>query len=213
MKKILLFSLLIVFCQIKTDAQAIITKAEYNKTMQSAVSKEFPFEKGTTEDAIVSKMKSLGYSAKSSKGFTVFKMVKIQELGSETFDLYFSTDKKSKKEKDKSIVTLLISKGYDNFVNDTTGSEILANGQNLLNNILAPIVAYDLEKQISAQEELVKKADKKYNNTVDDGGSLEKKRKSIESDIEENKKDQANKKNEAEAQRQVLETLRSKRVK
>jgi hypothetical protein len=213
MKKTLLICFLSFCFQNYTHAQSVITKAEYNKTMQSAVTNEFPFEKATTEDAIVAKLKALGYSPKSSKGYSVYKMVKLPELGTETYDLYFSADKKSKKEKEKSIVTLLISKGYDNFVNDTTGAEVLANGQKFLNNLLASIAAYDLEKQISAQEDIVKKTEKKYNNAVDDGASLEKKKKSIEEDIEKNKKDQVNKKAEADAQLQILETLRSKRIK
>jgi hypothetical protein len=37
-------------------------------------------------------------------------------LGSEAYDLYFSVDRKSKKGKDISNVTLMISKGFDSFV-------------------------------------------------------------------------------------------------
>jgi hypothetical protein len=46
---------------------------------------------------------------------------------------------------------------------------------------------------------------------VEDGESLEKKRKNIEKDIEDNKKNQANQKSETEKQRQILDTLRGKR--
>ena len=213
MRKIFLLCLLISCCQFHVKAQSIIKYAEYNKTIQSAVVNEFPYNEGTTADGIAAKMKSLGYSGKSTKGYDVYKMVKMPELGEGSYDLYFNTDRKSKKEKDKSVVTLLISKGYDNFITDSTGAETLANGQKLLNNFLPIIAAYDLDKQISAQEDLVKKAEKKYNSSVDDGVSLEKKRRNIEDDIEQNKKDQAKKKDEVNAQQQVLETLRSKRVK
>jgi hypothetical protein len=194
-------------------AQAIITKAEYNRINQSAVVNEYPFDQDVTEGAIVAKMKSLGYSSKSSKGYNVFRMVKLQELGSETYDLYFKYDRKSRKEKDKSIVTLLLSPGYDNFVNDTTGTPVLTKAKEFLDGLFATIAAYDLEKQISSQEESVKKAEKRYNSSVDDGTDLEKRKRKLENDIEENKKDQSNKKAEAETQRQVLETLKSKRGK
>ena len=73
------------------------------------------------------------------------------------------------------------------------------------------IAAYDLEQQIVAQEDAVKKANKKYNNLVDDAASLEKKRKNIEKDIDDNKKAQTNQQTEIEKQKQKLDTLRSKR--
>lgn len=109
------------------------------------------------------------------------------------------------------MVTLLLSTGFEKFVNDTTGTAILAKAQEYLNGLFPVIAAYDLELQIADQEELVKKADKKYSNAVDEGESLEKKKKKLEEDIEDNIKDQATKKQEAEAQRQVLQTLKAKR--
>ncbi len=173
---------------------------------------EYPFEPGITEDAVISKMKSLGYGYKSSKGFDVFKMVKLPELGSETYDLYYKVERKSKKEKDKSVLTLLISTGYENFINDTTGAEVLSRAKKYANELLETIAAYSLEKQIEEQVDAVRKAEKKYNNSVDNGADLEKKKRNIEADIEDNKKDQAAKKAEMESQRQVLETLKSKRT-
>ena len=70
---------------------------------------------------------------------------------------------------------------------------------------------YDLEQQIIAQEDAIKKADKKSANLIDDGVSLEKKRKNIEQDIADNKKNQANQLVEIEKQKQILEVLKGKR--
>jgi hypothetical protein len=120
-------------------------------------------------------------------------------------------DRISRKNKDNSTLTLLISKGYDNFASDSSDATLINNGKQYLNGIRDMIAAYDLELQIQAQEDAVAKADKKYNNLVEDGESLEKKRKNIEKDIEDNKKNQANQKSETEKQRQILDTLRGKR--
>jgi chromosome segregation ATPase len=73
------------------------------------------------------------------------------------------------------------------------------------------IEAYDLEQQITEQQDAVDKAGKKYNNLVDDGQSLEKKRKDIEKDIEDNKKDQEKQSADIEKQKLILETLKGKR--
>lgn len=194
-----------------TTAQSTSGQVTYNKISQSAVVNELPFEPNITENAIVGKMKSLGYSPKSSKGFILFKGVKMPELGPDTYDLYFKIDRKSKKEKDRSIVSLLLSKGYDNFTTEASDPALFANAKTFVNSLVEVTAAADLEQQIADQEEMVKKAEKKYNNSVDDGNNLEKKKRQIEQDIQENIKDQATKKGESESQLQILQTLKAKR--
>lgn len=153
----------------------------------------------------------MGYKGKESKGFMVYKGVKLADIGNDSYDLYFMADRLSRKNKDNSTLTLLISKGFESFISDSTDAAVMNNAKKYLDSIKLMIAAYDLELQIQAQEDAVKKADKKYTNLVEDGDNLEKKRKSIEKDIEDNKKDQANQKTETEKQRQILETLRGKR--
>ena len=196
---------------ITAAAQSRTTTVEYLKINRQAVVAEIPFPEKTTRDAIDSKMEQMGYKGKDSKGFTVYKGVRMPELGSDSYDLYFMADRKSKKEKESSTLTLMITKGFDSFVSDSSDSRVMNNAKNYLDTIRNMIAAYDLEQQIIAQEDAVKKADKKYNNLVDDGASLEKKRKNIEKDIEDNKKDQASQQAEIEKQKQILETLRGKR--
>ncbi len=196
---------------ITAAAQSRTTTVEYLKINRQAVIAEIPFPEKTTRDAIDNKMEQMGYKGKDSKGFTVYKGVRMPELGSDSYDLYFMADRKSKKEKENSTLTLMITKGFDSFVSDSSDSRVMNNAKNYLDTIKNIIAAYDLEQQIIAQEDAVKKADKKYNGFVDDGASLEKKRKNIEKDIEDNKKDQANQQAEIEKQKQILETLRGKR--
>jgi hypothetical protein len=105
----------------------------------------------------------------------------------------------------------LLSKGYDNFTNETADPALFANAKTFVNNLVNVTAAADLERQIAEQESIVKKADKKYNSSVDEGGDLEKKKRQIEQDIQDNIKDQANKKAEAASQLQILETLKAKR--
>jgi len=193
-------------------AQSRTTTVEYQKINRQAVVNEIPFPEKTVRDAIDNKMQQMGYKGKDSKGFMVYKGVSISELGNDTYDLYFMADKKSRKEKGSAILTLMITKGYDNFISESSDAQVMVNAKNYLNNIGNIIAASDLEQQIAAQEDVVKKTDKKYNSLVDDGQNLEKKRKNIEKDIEDNKKDQATQQAEIEKQKQILETLRGKRI-
>jgi hypothetical protein len=194
-------------------AQSATTTVEYQKINRQGVVNELPFSEKTVRNAINGKMEQLGYKGKDSKGFTVYKGVKLAELGNDSYDLYFMADKKSRRDKENSSLTLMVSKGYDNFVADSSDATLMNNAKTYMNNIKDMVAAYDLEQQIMAQEDAIKKADKKYNNLVDDGVSLEKKRRNIEKDIEDNKKDQANQQTELEKQKQILETLRGQRKK
>lgn len=196
---------------VAAQAQSTTATVEYLKVNRPAVVNDIPFPEKTIRDAIDNKMEQLGYKGKESKGFMVYKGVRLAELGSESYDLYFMADRVSRKNKENSTLTLMVSKGFDSFVADSTDATLISNAKKYLDSIKLMIASYDLELQITAQEDAVKKSDKKYNNMVDEGESLEKKRKNIEQDIANNKKDQENQKVEIEKQRQILETLRGKR--
>ncbi len=210
MKK--LFTLLLVFVVALASAQTGTTTVEYLKVNRQGLVMELPFTEKTVRDAIDAKMQGMGYKGKDSKGFTIYKGVRMTEIGPDSYDLYFLADRKSKKEKESSYLTILVSKGFDNFVADSNDTKIFNNTKTYLDaNMRDLVAAYDLSLQIASQEEAVKKADKKYNGLIDDGQSLEKKRREIEKNIEDNKKDQANQKSELDKQRQILETLRAKK--
>ncbi len=210
MKYILAFVVVLLSAATVT-AQSTTATVEYLKVNRQAVVNEIPFPEKTIRDAIDNRMQQMGYKGKESKGFMVYKGVKLADIGNDSYDLYFMADRLSRKNKDNSTLTLLISKGFESFISDSTDAAVMNNAKKYLDSIKLMIAAYDLELQIQAQEDAVKKADKKYTNLVEDGDNLEKKRKSIEKDIEDNKKDQANQKTETEKQRQILETLRGKR--
>ena len=207
-----LFTIIVSFAFVAAAAaQSRTETVAYQKINRQAVVNEIPFPEKTVRDAIENKMEQMGYKGKDVKGFTVYKGVRLADLGNDSYDLYFSADRKSRKEKDYSTLTLMIAKGFDSFVADSTDSRLMSNAKNYLDTIKVMIGAYDLEQQIIAQEDAIKKADKKYTNLIEDGQDLEKKRKNIENDIAENIKNQANQKAETEKQRQILETLRAKR--
>jgi hypothetical protein len=208
MKKLFL-SLTIAACSTLSFSQARLATAEYQKTVQPAVENEYPFPEKTVARTIEEKMEKLGYKGKDTKGFTVYRGVRLAAIGPDSYDLYFKTDKKSKS--DNSIVSLMISEGFEKFISDVSNEKVIENAKTFLNGLLDDVVALDLELQIQDQEDVTKKADKKLNNLIEDGEDLQKKKAKIERDIEENKKRQTEQKAELERQRQIFETLRAKR--
>jgi len=211
MRKLILIFGLILCLHNLVNAQAYTGQAGYNKNMISAAINEMPYEESTVDNAIATKFKSLGYSSsKASDDFLVFKAVKLPELGPDTYDLYFKTDRKSKKEKGRTVVYMLISKGSEVFIAQAADTNLFGNANVFLNNLITDVAAADLQVQIAAQEDVVKKANKKLNNLTDDSQDLAKKQAKINQEIEDNKNDLAKQQAEVASQTQILETLKAK---
>lgn len=209
--KQLFLSVVVTIIALSAIGQARTATAEYNKTVQPAIEIEIPFEEKTVMKSMVEKMEKKGYRGKENKDYMVFKGVTMSELGNGTYDIYFKAERKSRKEKEISILVMLISIGYEKFLGETDDATLFNNARDFLNKHTESAVAYDLELQVKEQTETTEKAAKKYNNAVEDGEDLVKKKEKIEKEIEENKQKQAELKTESEKQVQILETLKAKR--
>ncbi len=212
MKKLYVVVLLFAGTYSGVCGQSKTTTIEYKKISRDAVSRELPFPEKTVINAMEDTLEKMGYHGKESKGFMVFKGVTLPVLGTDPYDLYISTDRKSKREKESAVITMMISKGEDNFITEATDPGIIKNAKSYLDNIDPSIAHYDLEQQIAAQEDIVRKAEKKATNLSEDGDDLQKKRKKIEEQIADNIKDQSKQKDEVTKENQLLETLKAKRV-
>ena len=211
MKKIFFPAFAFLLLTITSSGQSYTGETKINKLQKMAVINELPYNADVTEDAVKKKMSQLGYSSKKDNGYLAYKNVTLPELGTATYNLYFKTERKSKKDQETSLVYMLISDQYDAFLTESRDAEVISNGKRFLNTFNTPAQDVSIENDIKAQEDNLKKAEKKYNNAVDDGKSLDDKRRKIEKDIEDNKKEQEQKRADMETQRQVLETARSKR--
>ena len=192
-------------------AQSRLATAEYQKTKQPGIELDVPFPEKTVSKSIDDYFQKLGYKGKDTKGYLTYKGVRLPQLGPDIYDLYFKTDKKSRKEKDATRVTLMISSGYEKFIGDTTNAPLIDSAKNYLNGLTDRVAAYDLDQQITEQDVALKKALKKLTNLTETGQDLQKKKVKIENDIADNLKGQASQKAESEKQQQILQTLRDKR--
>lgn len=210
MKKLVIVAVAIINCLVSL-AQSRVEPVEFQKIPRQAAVMEYPFSTKTTQAAIDDKFTKLGYKSKETKGYMVYKGVRMAELGSDMYDLYFMVDKKSRKDKDNSKITLLISKGLEQFVSDTLDATVFNNGKNYLTNFGPVIVAYDLEVQIKEQQEVVQKNEKKSGSLIESGVSMQKEKAKLEKKISDNEQDQVTQKAEIEIQKQILTTLISMR--
>lgn len=207
MRKVILLAAIFIISRI-SNAQSYEGTVDYQKTKQPTAIIELPYPPGVVEEAIKDRMKKNGYTGKESKGFITFKGVR--DSSGKELDYLVRVERKSRKEKDESVVYLFGQGANIDMAKTGEGTDIDFL-KTKLNKMLPDIEAYNLEVQIADQGDAVKKAEKKYNNLQDDLKSLEKKIKKLEEDMADNKKDQEKQKNEIENQKKVLETLKAKR--
>ena len=91
-------------------SQSFEGSVEYLKKDQQAIVIEFPYAPSVVEEAIEKRMEKLGHKKKESKGFLVYKNVVLREISSEPADYLIKVERKSRKEKDESIVYLLMTR-------------------------------------------------------------------------------------------------------
>jgi hypothetical protein len=192
-------------------AQSYVGEAKINRMPKMAIINELPYSPDVATNGIKKKMSQMGFTGKENDGYLVYKNVDMPELGSGKYNLYFKTERLGKKESGQSKVYMLISDSYDAFINETRDGDAVRNGKSFLNTLNVQAESASIDKDILNEEENLKKAEKRYNNAVDDGNDLEKKRRKLEEDIAENKKAQESRKAEIEKQKQVVDAARNKR--
>jgi Skp family chaperone for outer membrane proteins len=210
MKKFFLLGIAVALYTYSISQSRLVT-AEYQKTQQPAIEYDVPFPEKTVSKSIDEYFQKLGYKGKDTKGYLIFRGVRLPELGADNYDLYFKTDRKSKKEKDATTVTMLISSGYDHFIGENTNATLIDNGKIYLESLTGRVEAYDLDQQIADQDASVKKSLKNLTNLTGTGEDLLKKKVKLENDIADNLKKQAVQKTESDKQQLILQTLKDKR--
>lgn len=188
MKKLLLlsaFSLSLLF----VAAQSNVQLTKFDNTEVDGVVAEFPYSYKTVEEAFQNMMAKKGYKSKNRSGYAMYEGVNIPELGLRNYDVYFKAQKKSRRESDKSVGTMLISSGNANFLTALGDQSVFVSGKTMVNNLMGRVGALDLNKQTQDQEDLVKNELKKLNSLKSAGEDLQRKKTNIEKDIVNNQAD------------------------
>lgn len=193
------------------SAQSREGSVTVNKKQEPAIVVDLPFSASTAEDAIKSEMKKKGHAAKESKGFMVYKDVLIPEISKDRVDLYIKTERRSRKEKDASIVYVGVAKGSEQFIGRDVDPALFSGTRAYADQIHSWSEAHALELDINSQDDVLKKTEKKYQSLIEDSTSLSKKKLKIEQDILENKSNLSKQTQEIEAQKKILENLRARR--
>lgn len=209
-----LFTLTVfLFVSVLALAQAPMkTTVEYNGQKYSCYIIEYNLPSDEAEDVIKNKLKSEGYNASKSKGFLVYRNVRFKDLNTgEPQDVFFKIDRKSRKEKDKSLVTMIAAKAGEIPEDKVKGAKIVAdittpeNSVDFLNSFQGSVDLQAYNLAVAAQTDEVAKAEKKLKSLQDAQVKLEKKIKDYQDDLEVNKKDQEKQTDEIAKQKALLD--------
>jgi hypothetical protein len=215
-KAILSFLATFIFINL-ISAQAYEGTIEYKKKKRNAFVTEYPYPTEAVEKAFDQKMEKLGYRGKeesglfnADKGFRVYSHAYLTDVSDDAIDYIVKVERKSKKEDDKSILYLVTMKGDDDHVK-ILDEEGIRKAKSFLNNFNPNIEAAHLDIKIKGQEEEVAKVEKKLKKIQDDQAELEAKMKKLQDSLTENAKVQEDAAKAIEDQKQILDTLKSRK--
>ena len=178
---------------------------------------EYSYPPEATEGAFLQKLENMGYRSKEEKGlfnkdkgFKVYKGIVVSDISDLSMDYIVNVERKSRKEKDESVLQLIILKNGSNMI-AASDNDVAENTKAFLNNLAPNVEAFNLELQIKDQQDVVTKAQKKLKGLQEDKDDMEKKIRKLEDDIRQNLKDQDNTQKDIENQNKALEALKAKR--
>jgi len=173
-------------------AQSYEGSIDYQKTRQSVAMIQLPYQRQKVEDALTEYMAKQGAKSANVKGFTVLRSVRLGPTDTSVADLYFRTETKNRAEKDMTILTLLPIKKNQDLLSRPSGDNMFIPQARYFLDSMAPYVdAYMVNLQFKEQDALVKKARKKLDGLINDQADLDKKLRRLQSDLDENKQQQA----------------------
>jgi hypothetical protein len=206
MKK--LFTLIVV-CTIAqlTFAQAYDGTADYNKKSQAAVMVEYKYPQETVEKSLKDKLERQGLKLKSGKGgFIVAYNAVISNINSAQIEYAFLVDRKSKREKETTVITMVMN------INDVNATaDNASKAKEFLNELFASIDALNVENMIADQTTVLEKAQKKNKNLTEDISDLEKKIRKYQDELAKTKREQEDQAKEMQRQQEILDSIKAKR--
>ena len=187
--------------------QVYESKIDYNKISQAAAVAEYKYSEEIVQKTLRDKLERMGYKIKSTKGFLVVSNAVIESVSSKPLEYAFKVERKSRKEKDITLLSAIINKNEVNASADN--SEKL---KSFLSDLIPSIEATNVDFMVNEQYAAVVKSQKKLKNLQDDQNSVERKIRNLQDDLKKNAKDQENLQNEILRQQEVLDAYKSKKT-
>ena len=181
----------ILFISASLNAQSYRTTYTFQKNTYGAAAVQVPYDENVVTEAIKDYMTGKGYKDAHYKDFVIFRSVPLDNGTTDFSDAYFNIEKKSRSEKDITIITLLPVK-KDATLSPATeeDSSYVSKSVVFLDSMIHHIHHYSLTQQIQVQQKALDKTNAKMISLKNDSGDIAKKIRNYESELAQNKIDQ-----------------------
>jgi hypothetical protein len=191
MRNLLLLLFTVFFILTAVNGQSYKSSYTFQKNTYTVAALQVPFEEDVVADAVKDYMLAHGYKDAHYKDFIVFRSVPLDNSGSIVTDTYFNINRKSRSEKDMTIVSLLpVKKGETLSPATVEDSSFISNSIIYLDSLKNRVYRYSLTKLIEGQQKTLDKTQAKLLSLKNDSGDIAKKIRNYESELVDNKNDQ-----------------------
>lgn len=172
---------------------------------------EIPYSTEIVESAVEEYFAKKGYKATKSRDYQLFRNVSAGSSNT-GFDVYVKADRKSRKEKESSVVYFVMGRPNEVLSSRTVGDNFgVEEARDLLNDFIPHLEDYNLRQEIAEAEESLKKMEKKQAGLLSDSTDLAKRRLQLDEKIQQNSTAMQTQAAEIEKQRLLLEATRGRR--
>lgn len=183
------------------------TTVKYNSVDASAFTMPLEADKTDVSNSVEDYLKkTFGVKSASSKGYRVFKAVSWPEVSADKLDVYYKVDGK----KGKSVVTMLVSKGYDNFISNQSDAQAAAGVKNFLSGLNVKVGEYTKNIAVAAGTKGLEAAQKEYDKYARKAEDLSKEKAKLEKEIADNQSRLAEKEKDLAAAKAKLSEAQNK---
>lgn len=193
-------------------AQASDGTVEFQKKQQPAAVLVLPYTPDMVNAALNDFLSKKGRSKGSDmKGFTTYRNTQALNGDSANADLYFKVERKSRQEKQTTVVSLLLTPFAGNTADSAMHYLSMEEAKSYLNELVPTIEGYNLEQQIRDMNEVISQSEAQYKNMMKDGADLEQKRSDIDARIQSGKQQQMVQTADIDSKKKKLAELVSRR--
>jgi hypothetical protein len=183
------------------------TTVKYNSIDAAAFTMPLEADKADVSNSIEDYFKNtFAVKSASSKGFRLFKAVSWPEVSTEKLDVYYKVEGR----KGKSEVTMLVSKGYDNFISNQSDAQAAAGIKNFLSGLNVKVGEYTKGIAVAAGTKGLETAQKEYDKYVKKAEDLNKQKTKLEKEIADNQSKLAEKEKDLNKAKSVLDAAQNK---
>lgn len=189
------------------SAQTNETSVSYNKKKANGfvtdVSGNKEFVANSLDDYF---KKSFNTRSTSSKGYKLYKGVSWPEVSSDKLDVYYKVDHK----KGNNQVTMLVSKGYDNFISSSSAPSIAGSVKDFMNTIKDKALSAANASALAVAQRSHDEAQREFDRAAKRDEDLRKEKAKIDKEIATQQKTIADKEKLLNQTRTALEAAKAK---